>query len=344
MRKETSSPSTIAHTKPGARPPARIVSVGGGKGGVGKSLVAANLAVAMAQAGRRVILVDADLGSANLHTLFGIDRTGPTLHALFTHRIGELAEALVATELPNLSIIPGSGAINGAANINHGQKARLLRQIMRLPADVVIVDVGAGAAFNALDLFLVADHRLVVMTPQLTSVQNGYGFLKGAVWREMRHIAAAHGCAEVVESSCSGETERIAGLLGRVRARSAELALVLERTLANFGAHLVGNNVFTAADARTFLAMSHMARDFLSLAVPVLGHLRASRRVHDSVNRRRPFLLEGTLDEAAQTLRCLAARLLADRAGEPSAVRSHDGASCDPEALAPGVDLAAHPA
>lgn len=338
----TSPPLVVLRTKPERPTAARVISVGGGKGGVGKSVVAANLAIAMAQEGRRVIVVDADLGAANLHTLFGIDRAGPTLQALFTHRIEALEQALIATEVPNLSIVPGSGAVVGAANINHGQKQRLLRQITRLPADVVIVDVGAGAAYNALDLFLVADQRVVVMTPQLTSVQNGYGFLKAAVWRELRHIAASLGHAEVVEAASAGETNRVADLLVAARRASGPLATALERALANFGARLIGNNVFIPGDARAFLAMSRMAQDFLGISVPVLGHLRASRRVHDSVNRRRPVLLDAAHDDAAQSLRAFASRLLADRAAEPSLVR-REQVTGDVEPPTVGLAVAAQP-
>lgn len=288
----------------------RIISVGGGKGGVGKSVVAANLAVAMAEGQRRVVLVDADLGAANQHTLFGVDRTGPGLHGFFEHQVEQLADALVPTALDNLRLIPGSGAVVGAANINHGQKGRLLRHIARLPADVVIVDVGAGSAYNALDLFLLAHQRVVVATPQLTSIQNAYGFLKGAVWRELRRVAAAHRAVDLVDGGGHGETERVVQLLERAVLHSERLATDLQTALIAFGASIIGNHVFQPAEARAFQALSHMARDFLDLTLPVLGHVKASRRVHDSVNRRRPFLLDGAFDETGMAFRSFSLRLL----------------------------------
>ena len=125
-----------------ARPAAaRILSVGGGKGGVGKSVIAANLAVDMARAGAKTILVDADLGAANLHTLFDLRRAGRTLNELFTHEIESLEEAMVDVGVPNLRLIPGSSATAGAANLKHAQKLKLVRQLQGLEADVVIIDV-----------------------------------------------------------------------------------------------------------------------------------------------------------------------------------------------------------
>jgi len=84
--------------------PGRVVSVGGGKGGVGKSVVAANLAVAMAQRGARVVLVDADLGAANQHTLFGIARPGPGVEAFLDGSLAELAQAEVESGVPGLRL------------------------------------------------------------------------------------------------------------------------------------------------------------------------------------------------------------------------------------------------
>lgn len=311
---------------PGALSGPRIISVGGGKGGVGKSVVAANLAVAMAEGKRRVVLVDADLGAANQHTLFGVDRTGPGLHGFFEHQVERLEDALVPTALTNLALIPGSGAVVGAANINHGQKGRLLRHIARLPADVVIVDVGAGSAYNALDLFLLAHQRVVVATPQLTSIQNAYGFLKGAVWRELRRVAAAHNAVELVDGGGHGETERVVQLLERAVQHSERLATDLQTALIAFGASLIGNHVFQPAEARAFQALSHMARDFLDLTLPVLGSIKASRRVHDSVNRRRPFLLDGAFDETGMSFRNFALRLLQEPLMAPPLPRADEPA------------------
>lgn len=291
--------------------PGRIISVGGGKGGVGKSVVAANLAVAMAQEGSQVVIVDADLGAANQHTLFGIDRPGPTLQGVIDHSLKHLEEARIDTGVPNVSLIPGSGAVLGAANINHGQKTKLLRQIGSLDADVVIVDVGAGVAFNSLDFFDVADTRLLVANPQLLSIQNAYSFLKGAVYRSLQKAATAAGSDFFDSAPPSSETERVSSLVKRAGMQSPALANTFEETLSSFNAHLLGNQVFDAKEGDVLRSVSRMVHDFLRISVPVLGYMRASRIVHESVNRRRPFLLDATNEESAASLRRTARTLLA---------------------------------
>ena len=149
---------------------ARIITIGGGKGGVGKSIVSSNLAIAMAQSGQRVVLVDCDLGAANQHVLFGIDRPVPGLQALIDRKITSLEPALTPTPHANLHLIAGTGASVGAANISHGEKGRIMKKIRALGADVVIVDVGAGVSFNVLDFFELGSQRLLVVTPQVTSM------------------------------------------------------------------------------------------------------------------------------------------------------------------------------
>lgn len=290
----------------------RIISVGGGKGGVGKSLVAGNLGVAMAQEGARVILVDADLGAANQHTLFGIDRPGPTIQGLFQRSISTLDQAIIPSGVPNLELIPGSSGAVGAADISPAQKAQLVREICALPADVVIIDVGAGVSFNVIDLFDLGELRLAVLSPQLPSMQNAYAFLKGAAFRELHRVAQTSAQAALIEESpeAGQPMRRMKDLLDRAAKEDPELCGRLRAALAGFGARLVGNQIFDLKEKGAVFAISRMLSDFLSIEAPVLGCLRSTRALHDSVRLRRPFLLEATNEESASVLREIAKALL----------------------------------
>jgi flagellar biosynthesis protein FlhG len=267
----------------GTARPGRIISIGGGKGGVGKSVVASNLAVAMAQAGARVVVVDADLGAANQHTLFGLSRPGPGIEGFLAGEVATLEEARIPTSVDRLTLVPGSGGVVGTANLPHASKAKLIRHVLGLDADVVLIDVGAGVTFNTLDLFDAADLRVVVMSPQLTSAQNAYAFMKNAVFRELRRIAASSGQAAVIDEAIEADdaTSGTPQLLARLAGTHRVLAEALQAGLSHFGARLLGNQIFEAKDTNVVYAISRMARDFLGLEAPVLGALRASRRIHD---------------------------------------------------------------
>ena len=122
-----------------------ICAIGGGKGGVGKSLVAVNTACALALDGYEVILVDADLAGANVHTLFGIKQPPVTLNEFVRRTIGKIDDLLVPTALRNLRLVCGATDFIDLANPGHARKQRIIRAIGNMAADFILVDIGAGA-------------------------------------------------------------------------------------------------------------------------------------------------------------------------------------------------------
>jgi len=288
---------------------ARIISVGGGKGGVGKSVLAANLSVALAQAGVEVILVDGDLGAANQHTLFGIEHKVPTLQALVDRDVDSLQDTMIETGIPRLRLVAGSSATPGAANLAHTQKQKLLRHIRTLPAEVVVVDVGAGVAFNTIDLFAVADVRVSVLSPQLPSLQNAYAFLKGVVVRSLEQLAEGDE-RTLLDDGVARQTDRVPAMIARLADTAPALAARANQLLYGFGAQLVGNQATMPTDVNIFHAVERMLRDFLGIDAPVVGVVPTSLRLHTSVNRRSPLCLDSPHDEAARAIRQIAHRLL----------------------------------
>ncbi|MGF1468320.1 MAG: P-loop NTPase [Sandaracinaceae bacterium] len=288
-----------------------FLSVGGGKGGVGKSVVAANLAIACAELGFRTVLVDADLGAANQHSLFGIDRPGLSLQSLLDRDVASLEEVTVPTGVSRLFFIPGIGAIPGAANLRHARKLKVLRHLAGLDAEVVVIDVGAGVSFNVLDFFERGDVRLVVTTPQLPAMQNAYCFLKAAVYRFLEKTIADQAERDALRALIRrSETDRFRELRGRAQAAGACLDLYFERVTAGFEARIVGNMRERPIQRRVFDALSRMAEDFLDIRVPVAATLGLDRAVHESVSRRRPFLLSHPRHPDARAMRALAESLL----------------------------------
>ncbi|MDB4972920.1 MAG: putative FleN-like cytoskeletal ATPase [Myxococcaceae bacterium] len=179
-----------------------IWAVAGGKGGVGKSVIAANLAVSIARRGLRCLLIDADLGGGNQHTLFGIEAPRTTLDAFLHGDEKELASVAVPTRFHGLSLVYAACDAVGSANPKHSQKQKFIRHIRKADADVVILDLGAGTSFNTLDLFLIARVQLVVTTPELTAIQNAYGFIKCASMRQ-KSLETEVGCMpRLVANNC----------------------------------------------------------------------------------------------------------------------------------------------
>src|SRR5512133_852904 len=151
-----------------------IVPVASGKGGVGKSLVAANLSIALTRLGKSVVLADLDLGASNLHVMLGRGSPQRGIGTFLSNEAVDFNDIIEDTDFPGLRFIPGDTEIPGLANIKNNQKNKLIKRLMALDADYLILDLGAGTGTNILDFFLASGQGLVVTTPSLTATLNVY--------------------------------------------------------------------------------------------------------------------------------------------------------------------------
>src|SRR6185295_19562400 len=171
-----------------------IISIASGKGGVGKSVIAANLALLLAKQGKHVTLADLDVGGSDIHILFGHMNPPLTLTDFLSRRVERLEDIVQALPFhPGLTLIPGTGDTLATANMPYAKKKRLIRHLKSLQADVVVVDIGAGTSYHALDFFLMADHHVTVATPDPTSVLDLYRFIKLAAIRRVLASFLARG-------------------------------------------------------------------------------------------------------------------------------------------------------
>jgi|GEM_PF-1037245 flagellar biosynthesis protein FlhG len=170
----------------------RILAVGGGKGGVGKSVASIVLASALSRRGEKVVLVDLDLGAANLHTYLGLHGDAPGIADFLMKRVSSLDELLMDTPLPGVRLISGARYYSGMANLTYQAKQKIIRHLKNLDADVVILDLGAGVHFDTIDFFAISHPSLLVLAPEPGSVLNAYSFLKECVFRHLTGIFGKH--------------------------------------------------------------------------------------------------------------------------------------------------------
>ncbi|PIE54313.1 MAG: hydrogenase [Dethiosulfovibrio peptidovorans] len=162
----------------------RTIAVVGGKGGVGKSNLSANVAIALAQAGQKVALFDGDMGLANVDILFGVHPPCNLIHLIR----GERSIQEIMFDLgEGLSLIPGGSGVEELANMEEPERDRLINQLSDLESlvDVVVVDTGAGIHKNVLAFASAADTVVLVTTPEPTSIRDGYSLLKALVLASM---------------------------------------------------------------------------------------------------------------------------------------------------------------
>ncbi len=297
----------------------RVVSVGGGKGGIGKSLISANLGIELARRGKRVVLVDADLGGANLHTTLGIDLPRRTLSDFVERKVARIEDVVTPTGIANLGLVSGALDHLDAANPRYAQKMRFLRHVQRMDVDYAILDLGAGTHANVLDFFLVSDHGVLVLVPEPTAVENAYRFVKAAYWRRMRNVAQVYGYDSLLRSVMeTGSFRSPVELLSSFTERDPEAGANLSRHLASFRPRLVVNQARTDQDADIGQAVVAAWRKYFGLEMDYLGYIAYDDEMWRAVRARRPLLIERPDVGASKSFARIADALLAlDTAGRP---------------------------
>jgi flagellar biosynthesis protein FlhG len=304
---------------PARRRTRRVVAVGGGKGGIGKSLISANLGIELARRGKRIVLVDADLGGANLHTTLGIDLPRRTLSDFIERKVDRIDDVVTPTGIENLGLVSGALDHLDAANPRHAQKMRLLRHVQQMDADFAILDLGAGTHSNVLDFFLVADHGVLVLVPEPTSVENAYRFVKAAFWRRMRNVAQVFGYDPLLKSVMEAGTFRSpVELVATFSQRDPEAGRTLARHLSAFRPRLVVNQARTPQDAEIGQAVVAAWRKYFGLEMDLLGTIAYEDEMWRAVRARRPLLVARPDVPGARAFAGIADALLAlDAAARP---------------------------
>ena len=155
----------------------RVIAVTSGKGGVGKTNITVNLAIALKQAGQRVLVIDADLGMANVDVVLGSMSKKHLLNLL--EKDTELRDVLIDGPY-GVRYISGGSGIEKAADFTYEERQRLMQKLTACGqmADIILIDTGAGLGKNVMDFILAADEVLLVTTPEPTALTDAYAVLK----------------------------------------------------------------------------------------------------------------------------------------------------------------------
>jgi len=275
----------------------KLWAIGGGKGGVGKSIVTLMMGASLARKGKKVILVDADLGGSNLHTLAGIRYPLYTLADFIGRRVESIEDVLISTPEENLKLICGADDILGIANPKSTQKTRLFNHLKKLDADYILLDLGAGTSFTTVDFFLFAPNKIVVFTPQITSIQNAYGFIKASLYRALTNeFRQDYKCKEIIERASKADEGDGIDSIEMLReafqkigdAEEAKLIKCLEELKIK----IIVNMVRESKEREVGNIVSTVAKNYLNLTLEKLGIVQYDRILGQSINHMATFLSE----------------------------------------------------
>jgi len=290
----------------------RVWAIGGGKGGTGKSFVAASLGLHLASLDRDVILVDADLGAPNLHTLLGLKAGHPDLGDFLTGAAPSLEAAAVETPFRGLRLIRGSENILFIANLAHFRKLRLLRQVRQIRTQNVILDLGTGSSYNTLDFFLSANPGVVVATPEPTAIENTYLFLKSCIMRVLKLYMDHYKIRDLHQKmldQIEKNSQSIYGFFKSLMETDRSYGTILYRALRGFRPCLVMNKTRDERDVLLGRSIADVARKYLLIDMKYLGAVPYDDNVLASLRDLKPFYVEHRDSAAARAIRQMSEEL-----------------------------------
>ncbi len=272
-----------------AREP-QVVAVGGGKGGVGKTLLAANLGIFLATLNKKVVVVDGSLGAPNLHLFCGVPRPNRTLAEALVPGGAPLADLAVSTPVPGMRLIAGAADPAWVADVDLAAAQELLAAVRELPCDWVVLDLAGGMSAVVLELFLGADVGVVAAVADPTSVELMHRFIGAAFLHRLRQ----HGLGELAERHASPRGGIVGPLEIYLDAVEAEDPYLehLRAAILGFAPQLVINAARSKHDMELGRAITSAARRRLGVPMGYLGHLEYDEAVWASTRRRRPLLVE----------------------------------------------------
>ncbi len=283
------------------------ISVGSGKGGTGKSMVLANLAILFAKAGKKVCIVDLDIGGANAHIFFGLFEPTRTLTDFLNRRVdslGDLTHSLDA--FYDLKIIPGTGDTLQTANMTFQEKLRLLRAIEAIDADIIFIDVGAGTSYHTLDFFMAADLQICITMPEPTSIMDFYTFIQLATIRKA--LTSFLNRSEISKTLKKHSFQSISDVFEIAEKIQPGSRLKIQEELKSFHPLLIINRVVPGSKLNT-LKLKKLAAKYLGIYLPELGEIPEDEKVPQSVQAYMPISEYASNSNASAALLEITAKL-----------------------------------
>ncbi len=293
-----------------------IWAIGGGKGGTGKSFVTGNIGTYLASRGKRVILIDADIGGANLHTILGVSRPRTSLTDFF-ERKASLADLIVCCDSSNMGLVTGDLHSIDSGNIRYTQKLRLFRQIRTLETDYILIDLGSGSHANTVDAFLLADKMIIVLVPEITAIENMYHFMKNVLFKKLKISLGSRGFKEFLQDTWRNRTtygiKNIKELIDYLRKHSTEVREVLDRELSGFRIYLIMNQIRHTSEISIGFSVRSVCMKYFGFKTHYVGYIEYEDLVWRCVNEQRPYLQSYPSSRCAKEIGRIAENLVEGR-------------------------------
>ena len=313
---------TIPAESAGNKTDKKIIAVGGAKGGVGKSMLAANLAVGLALLGQKVVLADLDLGGADVHLYTGVKSLARTWNDFLDKKVDSLEEILTPTAFKGLSLIGGDSSRLGSANLPFSQKQKIMRHLKELETDFLVVDLGGDTTYNGLDFFLLADQKIVVSGTEPASVLDSYTFVKVVFNRFLERFFSEHKplkdlALQIKDRSLEkSKNYSLDFVYQEVRSRDPQASVQLKKQFDQFRLSIVLNMTESSKDVRIAESMQKLVKDKCFLDIGILGTIPFDKVVRKAARGFTPIVVDNPKCQASRSIHQMLAAIILHREQE----------------------------
>ncbi|AGT42642.1 P-loop NTPase [Treponema pedis] len=292
----------------------QIIPIASGKGGVGKSLFAANLAIALGQAEKKVVLADLDLGASNLHLVLGVQGKKDGIGTFLT-KSSEFKDIIIDTEYENLRFIPGDSEIPGFAALKIYQRNALVKELLKLETDYLILDLGAGTHLGILDFFLMSPNGIIITSPSVTATLDAYVFLKNSVFRMMCASFPVKSKGGLFLENLKTDAKSMQRLyipslteeVNKIDPKNTEKFL---KKFTRFKPRIVMNMIDDPKDAEKALKIRRSAKQYLNIDIEHLGIIYNDSIQDTALSSRLPVLVYKPQAMISQAIYRIAEKIL----------------------------------
>lgn len=291
-----------------------IIPIASGKGGVGKSLFAANLAIALSGLGHSTVAVDLDLGGSNLYTCIGVPNKYPGIGDYFKAGDIRFEDLIVQTGFPNLKFLPGDGRTPFMANISYEQRLVLLKEIKKISARYVVLDLGAGTLFNTLNFFGLAYKGMIITTFETPSIMNFIMFLKNFIFRVISNVVRHNQTSinmliEAFQRPIKSTPLTVAYLTDKIADIDPDLAMQVKKTCSYYRPRIIFNMGDHPDELNILKKLDHTLRQGLSIEPDHFGFIFYDDLVRKSAKKREVLISAYPQSIASQNIQHIANRV-----------------------------------
>ncbi|UPA10528.1 P-loop NTPase [Borrelia parkeri] len=290
-----------------------IIPVASGKGGVGKSLFSTNIAICLANEGKKVLLVDLDLGGSNLHSMLNIipkKSIGTFLKTKIPFK-----DVIIESGIKNLSFIAGDSDIPELANIAIFQKKKIINNLKTLSYDYLIIDLGAGTTFNTIDFFLISNRGVIITIPTVTATMNAYLFLKNAIFRLISKIFTKETKAyklisDIKKDSSDLQKIYIPNLLLKIETYDPESYEKFMKKFSQFSPFIIFNMLNKPDDIKKIKRILKSAKDYLNINLQSIGSIYKDELIDKALNHKIPITIYKPTSLTSKSIKKIAKKLI----------------------------------